>query len=396
MNKPARVNTYDVPLGFESQHFADQDDQDDQDDQGQIPAIPSAGHENSGFYRHQANSTFPVAAGFLVNPADPADPKDRRIVGATANLLSPANPGHAANPEDPGETSACRESDRQMRQYLLLALVGAFFSLTEETQLLGEMLAIPFLLSIIRVVHMGFLFRECLACVRQFGKQDSYFKSGLEGAFGYPFVVLLLTTLVTSALLIFVVPQFKDIFLGMRVELPLMTQFVIFTSDVMVARWWLILPIVSGIPMFVAKSFARRSVRERLTPWLQRLPVMGRIYEDSVLMAFLRQWGALLEDGLTSAEAFRRAGLKAASRADLRIIHTFMQADPVLRAEWEASPGAALRPLLRTYEQLRAKSVASRVQIVEVVAIVFMGLVITSIVLTFFMPMGCLCNCAPD
>ena len=57
----------------------------------------------------------------------------------------------------------------------------------------------------------------------------------------YPIAVLVVALIVTSILLIFVVPQFQDIFDGFGAELPAFTLFVIGISEFMQEYWWMIL-----------------------------------------------------------------------------------------------------------------------------------------------------------
>ena len=47
--------------------------------------------------------------------------------------------------------------------------------------------------------------------------------------------------IVTSILLIFVVPQFEELFAGFGADLPAFTQMVIMLSEWMQANWWIVL-----------------------------------------------------------------------------------------------------------------------------------------------------------
>ena len=288
------------------------------------------------------------------------------------------------------------EAEGYLRHYVLLALVGAFFSLTEETKLLSDVLAIPLLLGIIRSLHVGVLFREGFVCFRRLQQTGFYFESGLKGALAYPFVVSLIACLVFSALLMFVIPQFKDIFSGMRIDLPLSTRAILWLSEVMNDYWWMILPMVLGVPIFAIKSFSTRAGRETLTPWLASLPVLGRLYQELVLISFIKQWSDLLKEGLVMEEAFRQACTKAGSTADLQIIQTFIGTDQILENGLRNPKNQDLLPLLKTYEIARKKLVDRRVMIVEVCTILFMGAMVGGIVMSVFVPMGGLCNCACD
>ena len=312
---------------------------------------------------------------------------------------------NGSNTSDDSENGqASSEATIYLKQYFIVAthdlslfiLIGAFFTLTEETKILGDMLAIPLLLSIIRSVHVGVLFSEGFACIRRLRQESFYFESGLKGALGYPFVVSLIACLVFSALLMFLIPQFKEIFMGMRVELPLATQAILWLSDVMMEWWWLILPVVLGATIFAIKSFSTRSGREKLTPWVLRIPVFGKLYREFLLISFLKQWSGLLKEGLEKGEALRKACLKAGSTADLQIIQECIQSDQILENALESPESQDLRPLLNTYGEARKSFVERRVKFIEVATIIFMGVMIGGIVISIFMPMNCMCNCVGD
>ena len=64
-------------------------------------------------------------------------------------------------------------------------------------------------------------------------------KAKIKKAMTYPIAVLVIAAVVTSILLIFVVPVFQDIFASFGAELPGFTLFVVAISDFMVAYWYL-------------------------------------------------------------------------------------------------------------------------------------------------------------
>ncbi|MDZ7902225.1 MAG: type II secretion system F family protein [Rheinheimera sp.] len=66
-------------------------------------------------------------------------------------------------------------------------------------------------------------------------------KSKIKKAMFYPIAVIAVALIVTSILLIFVVPQFAEIFAGFGAELPAFTLFVVYLSELMQAYWWVVL-----------------------------------------------------------------------------------------------------------------------------------------------------------
>ena len=77
--------------------------------------------------------------------------------------------------------------------------------------------------------------------VALYKEKSEALKSKIKKAMFYPIAVLVVALIVTSILLIFVVPQFQDIFAGFGAELPAFTLFVIGISEFMQAYWWMIL-----------------------------------------------------------------------------------------------------------------------------------------------------------
>jgi type IV pilus assembly protein PilC len=67
-------------------------------------------------------------------------------------------------------------------------------------------------------------------------------KGKIKKAMFYPAMVVAVALLVSAILLVFVVPQFKDVFKNFGAELPAFTLMVINLSEFMVKWWWPDLP----------------------------------------------------------------------------------------------------------------------------------------------------------
>src|SRR5690606_7805880 len=66
-------------------------------------------------------------------------------------------------------------------------------------------------------------------------------KGKIKKALFYPAMVIAVAILVSAILLIFVVPQFEDLFKDFGAELPAFTQLIVSASRFMVSWWWLML-----------------------------------------------------------------------------------------------------------------------------------------------------------
>src|SRR3990172_12393776 len=69
-------------------------------------------------------------------------------------------------------------------------------------------------------------------------------KSKIKSALFYPAAVIVVAAIVVTILMIFVIPQFAELFAGFGADLPALTQFLIDASDFFVAYWWAIFGVV--------------------------------------------------------------------------------------------------------------------------------------------------------
>lgn len=133
-------------------------------------------------------------------------------------------------------------------------------------------------------------------------------KSKIKKAMFYPISVLVIAGIVTSILLIFVVPQFQDIFAGFGAELPPFTLFVIGISDFMQAYWWIIL-----IAMFVFgyafKEAKLRSLklRDATDRAILKLPVIGMILNKAAVARYARTLSTTFAAGVPLVDALDSA-----------------------------------------------------------------------------------------
>lgn len=129
-------------------------------------------------------------------------------------------------------------------------------------------------------------------------------KGKIKKALFYPAAVIAVAILVSSVLLIFVVPQFEQLFAGFGAELPAFTQLIVAASRFTVSYWWLILLVVIGsivaLVMALKRSPAFAHFMERV---LLKLPVIGQIMHNSAVARFARTLAVTFRAGVPLVEA---------------------------------------------------------------------------------------------
>ncbi|WP_423185295.1 type II secretion system F family protein [Alishewanella sp. d11] len=129
-------------------------------------------------------------------------------------------------------------------------------------------------------------------------------KSKIKKAMFYPVAVLVVAAIVTSILLIFVVPQFAEIFGSFGAELPAFTLFVLGISELMQQYWWLVLGILVIAGIMTAKAY-RNSLKFRTAAdaLLLKAPVIGNILNKAAVARYARTLSTTFAAGVPLIEA---------------------------------------------------------------------------------------------
>ena len=129
-------------------------------------------------------------------------------------------------------------------------------------------------------------------------------KAKVKKAMTYPISVLVVAFIVTAILLIFVVPQFKEVFAGFGAELPAMTLFVVAISEFMQAYWWVFVMAVGIFVWLFKYTFAKSAeFRKGVDIFSLKLPVIGEISKKSAIARFARTLETMSVAGVPLVEA---------------------------------------------------------------------------------------------
>jgi type IV pilus assembly protein PilC len=129
-------------------------------------------------------------------------------------------------------------------------------------------------------------------------------KAKIKKAMFYPTAVIVVAIIVTAILLIFVVPQFEDLFSNFGADLPAFTRFVVNMSEFMQAKWWLVLGVVIaagvGFSQTKKRSLAFNRALDRL---VLKLPIVGPIMHKAAVARYARTLSTMFSAGVPLVEA---------------------------------------------------------------------------------------------
>jgi type IV pilus assembly protein PilC len=234
-------------------------------------------------------------------------------------------------------------------------------------------------------------------------------KAKIKKAMTYPIAVLIIAAVVTSILLIFVVPVFQEIFAGFGAELPAFTLFVVGISDFMVAYWYFGL---AGIfaAFYLFKRAHRNSLkfRDQVDKRILKLPVIGDLLKKAAVARYARTLsttfaaGVPLIDALDSAAGasgnavFRdaildvRAEVSSGMQMNLAMRNCSIFPDMVIQmvaiGEESGSVDDMLSKVANVYEAEVDNAVDNLTALLEPLIMAVLGVVIGGLIIAMYLP----------
>ena len=192
------------------------------------------------------------------------------------------------------------------------------------------------------LVHSGEqagVLESLLHKIAEYKEKTESIKAKIKKALTYPIAVLVVAFIVTAVLLIFVVPQFEELFKSFGAELPAFTQIVVNMSRFMQHYWWMVLGILIALG-FVFGKLKRKSkaFNEGLDRFMLHIPVVGAIIRKAAIARFARTLSTMSSAGVPLVEA-----LQSVSGATGNIVY----GNAVLTMRDEVATGHQLQLVMR-------------------------------------------------
>jgi type IV pilus assembly protein PilC len=129
-------------------------------------------------------------------------------------------------------------------------------------------------------------------------------KKKIKKALTYPAAVLVVAFVVTTILLIFVIPAFEDLFKGFGADLPTFTRMVIDLSVFVREKGWYIAILMgAGIGSFFYFKKRSRAMRHWLDRMSLKIPVIGGILQKASIARYARTLSTMFAAGVPLVEA---------------------------------------------------------------------------------------------
>ena len=140
-------------------------------------------------------------------------------------------------------------------------------------------------------------------------------KGKIKKALFYPISILVVAFIVTAVIMIFVIPQFKELFQSFGAGLPAPTLVVMQISEIFVGYWYIIFGSIFGAGYFLANALKRSEklqfARDRL---MLKLPVVGDMVRKATVARWTRTLSTMFAAGVPLVEALDSVAGAAGNR----------------------------------------------------------------------------------
>src|SRR5436190_2042289 len=195
-----------------------------------------------------------------------------------------------------------------------------------------------------------------LAQIADFQSREKEMRSKVMTALLYPTILLFLALSVLVFLLVFFIPRFQLIFSGFGASLPLLTQMIVSTSNLM-RSYGLIVLLVLVITIFSVRTwFVSEQGRRTWEGFILKVPVIGPLVAQFAMSRFSRMLGTLLGAGVPLINALNVAR---------RSIGNQVLVDAVSNSIERVKEGKQLGPSLADCRTLFSGSVLEMISVAE-------------------------------
>lgn len=262
--------------------------------------------------------------------------------------------------------------------------------------------------NMIKVGETGGILNTILERVAGYLEKSLKLKRQVKSALTYPTVIVFMATVITTILLVKVVPTFAGIYESFGEKLPAMTQLLIDMSKILQEN---ILIFIGGVVLFVfalTRWYKTETGRMAIDRFLLKMPIFGPLLRKVAISRFSRTLAILLQSGVPILESLDivgkssgnaviesvmadvKTGVKEGEAIAVPLIKSGVFPPMVTRmiaiGEKSGQLEKMLTKIAEFYDDQVDAAVAGLTSIIEPLVIGVLGIVIGFIVIALFLP----------
>jgi len=263
--------------------------------------------------------------------------------------------------------------------------------------------------NLVRAGESAGVLETVLDTIASYKENIEELKGKIKKALFYPAMIIAVAFLVSTILLVWVVPQFEEVFKSFGADLPAFTKFVVGLSRFMVSWWLPILIVIIAAIVGTIMAYKRSpKMQHGLDRAILKVPVIGQIMHNSAIARFARTTAVTFKAGVPLVEALGivagATGNKVYEEAVQRMRDDVSVGYPVNMAmkqtnlfphmviqmtgigEEAGALDAMLFKVAEYYEQEVNNAVDALSSLMEPMIMVFIGTIVGGLVIAMYLP----------
>lgn len=157
--------------------------------------------------------------------------------------------------------------------------------------------------SMVRAGEIGGVLDSVLLRLASTIEKQVELRGKVKSALTYPVAVLALVLLIVTAMLLFIVPIFKDLYDGLGGTLPLPTRMLLIVSNILKKFFPLVVLGAVVAVWLLRRWIATEGGRAKWDAFKLKVPIMGKLVQKTALARFSSTLSALLRSGVPILES---------------------------------------------------------------------------------------------
>jgi type IV pilus assembly protein PilC len=153
------------------------------------------------------------------------------------------------------------------------------------------------------------ILEDLLSRLATYKEKTQAIKGKIKSALFYPISILVVAFVVTSVIMIWVVPAFKEVFTSFGADLPAPTLMVMAISDFFVANWYIIFGVLFASLYLFFQSWKRSvKVQRFMDKTLLKAPIFGAVIRKATIARWTRTLATMFAAGVPLVESLDSVG----------------------------------------------------------------------------------------
>ncbi|MEX0875179.1 MAG: type II secretion system F family protein [Actinomycetota bacterium] len=234
-------------------------------------------------------------------------------------------------------------------------------------------------------------------------------RNKIRSAMTYPIMVAILVVVILSAILLFIIPTFKQLYNDLGGTLPVPTRFLLACSDIF-RRFILFIIPAMGVGLYLLKKYVNTDKgRHQFDAFKLKIPIFGELFRKVAMSRMSRTLGTLMRSGVPVLQSLQitkeTTGNRIVSDAVEDVENSVRQGESLAKplgrhkvippmvtqmlavGEETGAVDTMLEKVADFYDSEVDATVDALTSLIEPLLIVFLGAVVGGILISLYLPM---------